>query len=185
MVTPAPSIRERAPLVELRDSLRDTGLRSLCVINDAGMLVGIVTYKDLQSAFARGGEALTVGDICSREIIMTTPDEPLGTAIRSMAARDLGRLPVVTPGTHTPIGMLSRIDVVRGYDTAISRKIEDQHTVERLRLHTFTGARVLECPLVRQRLSPVRKFGIFSGRRRVLLPPSGAVSGWSSLTGTR
>ncbi len=145
MVTPAPSIPEQAPLIALRDSLRDTGLRSLCVIDDAGTLVGIVTYKDLQSAFARGGEALTVGDICSRDIVMTTPDEPLGQAIRSMAARDLGRLPVVTPGTHTPIGMLSRIDIVRGYNTAISRKIEDQHTVERVRLHTFIGARVLEC----------------------------------------
>src|SRR5829696_1346362 len=85
-----------------------------------------------------------VGDICSRDIVMTTPDEPLGTAIRSMAARDPGRILVVTPGTQTPIGMLSRIEVVRGYDTAVSRKIEEQHTIERLRLRTFTGVCVME-----------------------------------------
>lgn len=145
MVTPAPTIHETASLVELRDKLRQNRIRAAAVVDDAGELTGIVTLSDLQKAYESGnGDQLRVGDIASRSVVTTAPDEPVWTAVRQMGARDIGRLPVLKPGTRIPIGMLSRHDIMRAYNTAIARKAEIQHAAEQMRLHTLTGAHVVE-----------------------------------------
>src|SRR5690606_38957835 len=119
--------------------------RAAAVVDDAGELTGIVTLSDLQKAYESGnGDQLRVGDIASRSVVTTAPDEPVWTAVRQMGARDIGRLPVLKPGTRIPIGMLSRHDIMRAYNTAIARKAEIQHAAEQMRLHTLTGAHVVE-----------------------------------------
>src|SRR5690606_10816437 len=92
MVTPAPTIHETASLVELRDKLRQNRIRAAAVVDDAGELTGIVTLSDLQKAYESGnGDQLRVGDIASRSVVTTAPDEPVWTAVRQMGARDIGR----------------------------------------------------------------------------------------------
>src|SRR5690606_433093 len=120
MLSPAPCINEDAPLLMLRDRLREEQTRSLCVIDEVSRLTGIVTLTDLQRAYEAGGDQLTVGDICSRDVISTASDEPLWTAIRSMGARDVGRLPVLDVSTGRPIGIISRQDIMRAYNIAIA-----------------------------------------------------------------
>ncbi|NDJ62450.1 MAG: CBS domain-containing protein [Chloroflexi bacterium] len=146
MTAPAYTIHESATLQELRDLLRQHRVRSLVVVNEDGDLSGIVTLTDLQRAYeaSSDGSATTVADIATREVITAGPDEPLWTAISNMGARDVGRLPVLRPGTRQPIGMLSRHDVMRAYNSAITRKVEEQHTNEQVRLHALTGAHVVE-----------------------------------------
>lgn len=145
MVSPAPTIHETATLVELRDYLRDQRIRAAAVVNDHRELIGIATLSDLQKAYESGeGETLTVGDIATRDVITALPDEPVWRIVRQMGARDIGRMPVLKPGTRFPIGMLSRPDIMRAYNTAIARKAEVQHVAEQMRLHTLTGAHVVE-----------------------------------------
>ncbi|MBL1138312.1 MAG: CBS domain-containing protein [Chloroflexi bacterium] len=146
MLKPAPSISEKASLVELRDTLRKLRTFSMCVVDDDGSLSGIVTLSDLQRAYdnTHGEKSLTVGDICTRNPITVTPDDVLWTAIRCMSVNDVGRLPVVEPGTHKLVGFIGRHGVMRAYNIAIARKLEDQHTAERLRLKTLTGAHTYE-----------------------------------------
>lgn len=145
MVSPAPSIHENATLVELRDSLRRQHTNSLCVLDDNNRLVGIVTLADLQRAYELDPTAShTVGDICSRNLAVTYPEDDLWTAIRIMSARDVGRLPVVKRGTSEVVGFIGRHGVVRAYNIAVSRKIEDQHVAERVRLSHLTGGHVYE-----------------------------------------
>ncbi|MBI5666474.1 MAG: chloride channel protein [Chloroflexi bacterium] len=145
MLSPAPTIPETASLVELRDALRQWRTRSLCVVDTDGLLTGIVTLTDLQRAYDSGGDKpLTVGDICSREVITAVPDDVLWTAIRTMGARDFGSLPVVQPGTRQPIGLLRRESIVRAYSMAVARKREQQHRAEQIRLNALTGAHVVE-----------------------------------------
>jgi CIC family chloride channel protein len=162
MKTPAPTISENASLVELRDTLRRYHVRSICVVDGEGLLSGIVTLTDLQSAYENNGEtALTVSDICTRQVITASPDDVLWTAIRNMGARDIGRLPVVISGTRQLVGMLSRHDIMTAYNTAIARKLEDQHQAEQIRLHTLTGAHVIDryvtpdSPVVGQRIRDI------------------------------
>ena len=144
MITPAATIPENASLVDLRDRMRQDRIRSVAVVNEQGELTGIVTLTDLQKAYEGGADDLRVSDIATREVITAAPDEPVWTAVRQMGARDIGRLPVLKPGTRFPIGMLSRHDIMRAYNTAIARKTEAQHVAEQMRLNTLTGAHVAE-----------------------------------------
>ncbi len=165
MVAPAPTINEDASLLLLRDMLRQHHTRALCVVDDERRLAGIVTLADLQRVYeqrpAEAG-ALTVADICTRAVLTANPDDVLWAAIRSMGARDIGRLPVVRAGTRELLGMLSRSDIVQAYNTAIARKLQDQHRAEQIRLNALTGAHVFElrvlptCPVAGQVIREVR-----------------------------
>ena len=141
------TIGESASLVALRDLMREKHVRSICVVDVEGTLAGIVTLGDLQLAYETRSEecpTLTVGDIVSRNPVTAHPDDVLWRAIRRMGAHDVGRLPVVEPGTNKLVGMMSRHDIVEAYNKAVARKLQDQHHAEQVRLNRLTGAHVLE-----------------------------------------
>lgn len=145
MLTPAPTISESATLLDLRDALRQWRTRSLCVVDGDGLLAGIVTLTDLQRAYeSSAGQPITVGAICSRDVVTAVPDDVVWTAIRTMSACDFGSLPVVQPGTRQPVGLLRRESIVRAYSIAVTRKREQQHRAEQIRLNALTGAHVVE-----------------------------------------
>lgn len=145
MLTPAPTIREVATLADLRDQLRQWRTRSLCVVDEHGLLSGIVTLTDLQRAYDQNeNKPRTVGEICTREVMTAAPDDVLWLAIRTMGANDIASLPVVKPGTQDIIGLLRRESIVRAYGIAVARKREHQQRAEQIRLNALTGARVTE-----------------------------------------
>ncbi|HEX2621563.1 MAG TPA: chloride channel protein [Phototrophicaceae bacterium] len=145
MLTPAPTIPENASLLELRDTLRKYRSNSLCVIDSDGLLSGIVTLSDLQRGYAQNGDKpITVGNICTHDVITISPEDVLWTAIQIMSAKDVGRLPVVRRGTREVVGLIGRHGILRAYNIAVAHKLEDQHMAERIRLNTLTGAHVLE-----------------------------------------
>lgn len=118
----------------------------LIVIDDLGLLYGIVTTQDL----ARAGETdqlanAKVGDICTRDVLTITPDMPIADALRLIGGRDFGRIPVVAPDApRHMIGILRRRDIMRAYDMAIQRKQQYQDQIEHVRLSTISGSRVIE-----------------------------------------
>jgi CBS domain-containing protein len=145
MISPAPMISGNASLLELRDKLREHHSMSLCVVDEAQQLTGIVTLSDLQRAYeGENAENLRVGDICTRNVATASPDEVIWKAIRTMSVHDVGRLPVILPGTREVVGLIGRHGVVRAYNIALNRKLQEQHTVERIRLNTLTGGHVFE-----------------------------------------
>ncbi len=145
MTTPAPTISPSATLSELRDSLRQHRTRTLCVVQADGELVGIVSLSDLQRAYDNHpGDDLTVGDICTRDVVTAAADDVLWTAIRSMGMRDLSSLPVMAAGAKTPVGLLTRSQVMQAYNLAIARKREAQSRAEAIRLNALTRAHVIE-----------------------------------------
>lgn len=148
MVSPAPSIAPDAPISEVRDSLRAQKTHSLCVVDEHGALVGMLTLTDLQRAYESGAGGLTAADICTRNAIIADPQEPLWAAIRRMSAHDVGRLPVVERGTGQLLGLIGRHGVVRAYNLAYARKLQDQHVAETVRLNTLTGGHTFEFHLV-------------------------------------
>ncbi len=144
MITPAPTIVESASLADLRAALRQFQSRSIVVVNDGGRMTGIVSLSDLQAAYeSENGASLTIGDICTREVVSVHADDMLWTAIRVMGAHTVGRVPVIE-ADGTLVGMLSRVSVVEGYNKAITRKLEHQHNAEQIRLSMLTGVHVNE-----------------------------------------
>jgi CIC family chloride channel protein len=150
MLTPPSTISAGASLSELRQKFLETHTRALCVLNGKGHLAGIVTLGDLQRAFEETIrddtppiDSYTVDDICSKELVTVEANDMLWTAIRNMGARDIGRLPVLDRNGKV-VGMLRRQDIMNAYNVAVARKLQDQHFAEQIRLHSLTGAHVLE-----------------------------------------
>jgi CIC family chloride channel protein len=145
MHTPPLTIREDASLSELRDTLREANARSLSVLDGHGRLVGVVTLRDLQRAYAEDpSDTRRVGDICSRHLVTTFTDESVWTALAKMGAADVGRLPVIDAATGDLVGMFRRQNIVRAYNMQLMKRVEDQHRAEQVRLNTLTGAHVVE-----------------------------------------
>jgi Trk K+ transport system NAD-binding subunit len=65
-----------------------------------------------------------------------------------MSARDVGRLPVVRRGTREIVGFIGRHGVIRAYNIATARKMQDQHIAEQVRLGHLTGGHVFEMPVM-------------------------------------
>jgi CBS domain-containing protein len=80
-------------------------------VNDSGVLVGIVTDRDLAiKALAEGHAADTPVEHCmTRDPDMVAPDTPLAQAVIVMSSRQVRRLPVMEFGRL--VGMLSLSDI--------------------------------------------------------------------------
>lgn len=104
------SVREAAAIMV------EKGVGSVVVLDEAGMLMGIMTRTDiLKHVVAKGlnPDNVKVSDIMTRNPLYVLADTPLEEAARLMGSRGVGHLPVLDPKTFKPIGMISKRDVLR------------------------------------------------------------------------
>ncbi len=136
-------------LQELADTFARTRHHGFPVLDQDGVLLGVVTIQDLERAAAgRSLSDLTVADITQRDVVTVYPDEPLSKALRLMSDQDWGRIPVVDrDDPERLVGLLRRQDVIRAYRHAVLRKLEDQHRRQNLRLGRLTDTDILEISL--------------------------------------
>ncbi len=149
------TVPESLPVEAFAEQLRRTGGHGAVVVGDDGHLVGVVTRSDLNHAGA------TVGEICTRQVLTATPDDPVFRAVRRMASRDVSRLPVIDHATRRVVGELRRSDVVRAYQRGIARSLGSQQRREVGKLRDLAGVRFVELvvdadsPLAGARVSDV------------------------------
>ncbi len=124
------------PLPELAAEFERRRVQSVPVVDEAGDLVGMVSISDLDRALETAQiEEGHVADIATLgEILVAHPDESIGTALRRLGVRDVGRLPVVERGSRRPIGVVRRSDIVRAYNQALSRRGQELQRAEELGL---------------------------------------------------
>ncbi len=142
METNMPVLLESDSLLTAADRFMQTRHHGLAVENDTGELIGILTVQDLERIQANDAAITghTVGDVCTRELLVAYPDESLGAGLRRMSARDIGRLPVVARERPAHlVGVLRRTDLVRAYDIALTRRTEVRHRSHQARLGASTG----------------------------------------------
>ncbi|HQP72342.1 MAG TPA: CBS domain-containing protein, partial [Methanoculleus sp.] len=82
----------------------------LPVVDASGLLVGIVTTYDVSKAVVSDGRFRRVKDIMTRNVIRTTPDEPVDIAAQKLEQNNISALPVVDAGNRV-VGILSAIDL--------------------------------------------------------------------------
>ncbi len=162
MQTEFTTLRESEPIKVVADTLMRTRHHGLPVVNDAGELAGIITVQDVDRVQTDNPPALTIGQACTREVLITYPDETIGAALRRMSTRDVGRLPVVTrDNPRRLIGVLRRTDLVRAYDIALTRRAAIRHQAHQVRLGSYSGVSVEEimieagAPCANKRVSEV------------------------------
>ena len=132
------TLTEEMSLTAAAETLSRTRHHGLPVVNSAGLFVGILTIQDIeQSKFE------TVGQTCTREVVVAYPDETLNMAMRRMSSRDVGRLPVVArENPRKLLGLLRRADVIHAYDLALTRRVTQRHQEQAVRLDALTPSNV-------------------------------------------
>jgi len=148
VMQPAPlTLAETDSVDRAAEVLAETRHHGLPVLNGAGNLLGIVTNQDVARVQDQDTAALTVTDICVRDLLTTYPDETIGTALRRMAGRDIGRMPVVARGEpQQMVGWLRRSDLLRAYEIALTRRVARRHRIQQVQLGALSGekTRVIE-----------------------------------------
>jgi CIC family chloride channel protein len=146
MQTKVDTLPEGKALDQAAKQLTQTRHHGLPVVNRRGRLIGIITIGDIQQARLEGGGAgRTVGEVCTRDMLVTYPDENIGQALRRMSVRDIGRLPVVSRDDEQKLlGLLRRSDVIRSYELALTKRASMRHRAHQVRLGAVSGVDVRE-----------------------------------------
>lgn len=107
-----------------------TRRQATCIIDEAGRLVGIVTYGDILRAIEMGtNPAATVLQAGSTNLVVAYPDQVLREAVTDMVRNDVGRVPVVSrDDPHRLVGYLARSGVM----AARLRMDQEEFSRERL-----------------------------------------------------
>ncbi|MBN2110485.1 MAG: chloride channel protein [Methanosarcinaceae archaeon] len=109
-------------LIALMQSSRHAGFP---VLDSGGKLCGIVTLKDLRDKVKRDEFDKNICEIATREMETAYPDETLDTVLKRLAAKDIGRLPVVSRDDNKQLlGIITRSDIVKLYDKKVIDKIQ-------------------------------------------------------------
>jgi isocitrate dehydrogenase len=101
-----------AQLSEALQLMRARGITSLVVRPDAGGEWGIVTMRDVLRVFVDGShpaDHFTVGEVATRPLITTSPDESLSDCGRRMIDENIRRL--VVWSDDRPVGIISDTDI--------------------------------------------------------------------------
>jgi len=97
------------------------------VVNNDGVLLGIVTEHDVMN-FALSGDAASTraSEVMTKQVETYTPDTLVEEIVNHFAARQIRRVPVVEDGKV--VGIISRRDIVREMDRIYSRLVAREET---------------------------------------------------------
>jgi CBS domain-containing protein len=97
------------------------------VVDNDGMLLGIVTEHDVMN-FALSGDAASTraSEVMTKKVETYTPDILVAEIVNHFAAHKIRRVPVVEDGKV--VGIISRRDIVREMDRIYSRLVAREET---------------------------------------------------------
>jgi len=126
MTADAYVVEEDLPLPELGQYFQQTHAHSFPVVDKTHHLIGMVSITDYDRALEQGGvtNSRCVQDIATTgSLLIAYEDEPMGDALQRLAVRDVNKLPVVSrDNPHRVVGVIRRRDIIKAYNTALSRR---------------------------------------------------------------
>ena len=102
-------------------------ISGLPVVDDDGILLGIITEHDVMN-FALSGEAASTraSEVMTKQVVTYSPDTLVVEIVNHFAAHRIRRVPVVEHGKV--VGIISRRDIVREMDRIYSRLVASEET---------------------------------------------------------
>jgi CIC family chloride channel protein len=95
------------------------------VVNQKGLMVGVVSMQDVKNILHDEEQRVCylVGAICSRNVIMLTPDDNLYDAMQLFDIKGIDEIPVVeTLENPWVLGMIRRRDVIAAYNHEVLKR---------------------------------------------------------------
>ncbi|MBO3769428.1 MAG: CBS domain-containing protein [Thermoproteota archaeon] len=113
MSFPPVTARADTLIEDVAKLMYDNNVGSVMIVDNAGVIVGIMTERDLIYAVANGkvGKGLPVHMIMTENPITVGPDVPIDETLRIMREKNIRHLPVVD-SNKKPVGMISLRDVI-------------------------------------------------------------------------
>ncbi|KYC42978.1 poly(A) polymerase [Scytonema hofmannii PCC 7110] len=111
MSSPVRTIRPETTIAEAQRTLLRYGHSGLCVADDRGKLLGILSRRDLDIALHHGFSHAPVKGYMTINMKTIIPDTTLPEIEALMVTYDIGRLPVLE--TEQIVGIVTRTDVLR------------------------------------------------------------------------
>ena len=116
MISPVVTVTEKMTFPELREVIRTTRHTGYPVLNDMGLLTGLLSDSDLHEGVQRGGDpnVLTVSELMRKNIGTVTRDASLRRAIEVMNEFGQDRVPVVdNRNPQHLVGLVSRSQILK------------------------------------------------------------------------
>jgi acetoin utilization protein AcuB len=119
------TVRPETPVLEARDLMVKERIRHLLVTDTGGVLLGIVTDRDIRLNLPSQATSLsvweinhlltklTVGEVMTQSVITVGPDRPAWEGARLMLDHKIGALPVLDGGRLA--GIVTESDIVRAF----------------------------------------------------------------------
>jgi CBS domain-containing protein len=111
------TVPDRVPLITADRLMRKAGVSGLPVVNEHGLLVGVLSRTDLMAIVADPGrdpwQAISVASVMSSPAVTVRADVPVTEAAAVMEELRVHRLVVVDAQGDQPIGILSTTDLTR------------------------------------------------------------------------
>ena len=149
------TINNEQSVADLFAAFQENNLGGFPVMSNEKELYGMVTMQDMESTIYDMERTLhrkevnlkdlKVWDVATPDPVTVFPDEPIWSAIKKMAPRDLARLPVVSRNKPKEfVGIISRSDILRAYNLGLMRKQKNELASERSTLRKVTGLEFIE-----------------------------------------
>ena len=182
MTTNITPVAGSATLRETAQHFQTHRRNAVPVVDHHGALLGMVSLQDLDRALQNEENTeLTAAKIATQSLVTVYPEEAMWVALKKMAPRDLGSLPVVDRNNPQELlGVVWRHDIVKAYTLGTMRRQQLQDRVARMQVSYGSDAKFVELEITADAavgiplatLSLPRACVIVSIRRRdrVLIP---------------
>ena len=104
------SVRDDAKIRDAVDIIINKKIGGIPIVDDQGVLVGIVTERDVMRILSSENSGRLVKDVMKANLRVTTPESTIGMATREMLAHKFRRLPVVSGDVL--FGIITSTDII-------------------------------------------------------------------------
>jgi CIC family chloride channel protein len=119
-------VSAKMTLGALADKFSSSHHHSFIVVDDEGLLVGMVSLRDLEQAMVDNSlpDNKRVEEIATTDnLLVAYPHESMGKALQIMGQENIGRLPVIARrGSREIIGVIRRHEIIQVYNKAILKR---------------------------------------------------------------
>lgn len=124
VMTPNPiSLSDSTPVLDAAQTMRDSNIGDVIVLDQSDGLCGIVTDRDIVVRVLAEGkdpQATSLSEICSSEVLALSPNDAVGDAVKLMREKAVRRLPVVESGKPVGIVSIGDLAIERDSDSALA-----------------------------------------------------------------